>query len=44
MLATINVLAIFEVGLVAAAIQAARGDGKDEWDSDSGASFHMLHT
>ena len=44
MLATINVLAILEVGPVAATIRAARGDGKEERDSDSGASFHMLHT
>ena len=33
-----------EVGLVAATIGAARGDGKKEWDSDSGSSFHMCHT
>ena len=33
-----------EVGLVAATIGAARGDGKEKWDSDSGASSHMYHT
>ena len=31
-------------GLVAATIGAARGDGKEECDSDSGASLHMPHT
>ena len=30
--------------LVAATIGAARGDGKEKWDSDSGASFNMSHT
>ena len=33
-----------EVGLVAAMRGAARGDGKEEWDSDFSASFHMSHT
>ena len=33
-----------EVGLVAATTGASRGDGKEEWDSDSGASFLMSHT
>ena len=44
MLAKINVPANAEVGLVATTTGAARGDGKEEWDSDSGASFHMSHT
>ena len=44
MLAKINMSANSEVGLVAAMIGAACGDGKEEWDSDSGASFHMSHT
>ena len=43
-LAKINVLANAEVGLVAATTGASRGDGKEEWDSDSGASFLMSHT
>ena len=44
MLAKINMPANFEVGLVAAIIGAACGDGKEEWGSDSGASFHTSHT
>ena len=44
MLAKMNVPANSEVGLIAAKIGAARGDGKEEWDLDSGASFHMSHT
>ena len=44
MLAKRNVPANSEVGLVAAMIGAARGDGKEEWDLDSGASFHMSYT
>ena len=45
MLAKINVPANAEVGLVAVMTGAACGDGKEEWDSDSGASFHKLsHT
>ena len=44
MLARINVPANAEVGLVVATTGEARGDGKEEWDSDSGASFHMSHT
>ena len=44
MLAKTNVPANAEMGLVAATIGAARGDGKEKWDSDSGASFHMSHT
>ena len=43
-LAEINVPTNSEVGLVAAMIGVARGDGKDEWDSNSGESFHMPHT
>ena len=43
-LAKINVLANSEVGLVAATVRKARGDGKEEWDSDSGASFLMSPT
>ena len=44
MLAKINVPANAEAGLVAATTGAAPGYGKKEWDSDSGASFHMSHT
>ena len=44
MLATINMSASTEMGLVAATTGAAREDGKGEWDSDSGVSFHMFHT
>ena len=44
-LTKINVPASSEMGLVAATIGEARGDGKEEWDSDSGASFHIMsHT
>ena len=42
--AKLGVPANSEMGLVAATIGEARGDGKEEWDSDSGASFHMSHT
>ena len=44
MLAAINMPANAEVGLVAATTGATREDGKGEWDSDSGVSFHMFHT
>ena len=44
MLAKINVPANAEVGLLGVTTGQARGDGKEEWDSDSGASFHMPHT
>ena len=44
MLAKISVPANSEVRLEAAKIGAARGDGKEECDSASGASFHMSHT
>ena len=32
------------MGLVAATTGEARGDDKEPWDSDSGASFHVSHT
>ena len=44
MLAKIKVPENAQVRLVAARTGAARGDGKEKWDSDSGASFHMSHT
>ena len=44
MLAKIHVPAIAEVGLVAATTGAARGNGKEGWDSDSGASLQISHT
>ena len=44
MLAKTSVPANTEVGLVGVTTEEARGDGKEEWDSDSGASFHMPHT
>ena len=44
MLAKTYVPANSEVGLVAATIGAACGDGEEEWDLNSGASFHMSHT
>ena len=44
MVAKTNVPASAEVGLVAATTGAACGDGKEEWDLDSGASIHMSHT
>ena len=43
MLAKTNVPANAEVGLVAATSGAARRDSKEEWNTDSGASFHMSH-
>ena len=33
-----------EEGLVAATIGTGYGDDKEEWDSDSDASFHISHT
>ena len=36
--------AVPKVGAVAAMVGAARGDRKEEWESDSGATFHMSHT
>ena len=44
MLAKMNVPTNSEAELVAATIGAARGDGKEEWDSELSASFHMSHT
>ena len=44
MLAKLTVPAVSEVRAVAAMEGAARGDGKEEWRSDSGATFHMLDT
>ena len=44
MLVRTNVPANSEVELVAVTIGAARGDGKEGWDLDSGASFHTSHT
>ena len=43
-LAKTNVPANAEEGVVAPMAEAARGDDKEDWDSDSGASFHMSHT
>ena len=43
MLAKRNVPANAEVRLVSAMTGVARGDGKEEWHSDSGASFLMSH-
>ena len=43
-LAKINVPANAEVGLVPATTGAACGDGKEEWGSNSGASFYMSNT
>ena len=44
MLVKMDVPANFEVGLMAAMIGVARGDGKEELNSDSGAAFRMSHT
>ena len=44
MLAKMNVPVNYEVELVATTIGAAREDGKEGCDSDSGAKFHMSHT
>ena len=44
MLAKLTVLAVPEVRAVAAMVEAARSDRKEEWESDSGATFHMSHT
>ena len=43
MLAKVTVPAVPEVRAVAAMVGAARGDRKEEWESDSGATFHMSH-
>ena len=42
-LAKINIPANVDVGLVAATTGKARGDGNEEWDLNSGASFYMSH-
>ena len=44
MLTKLNVPANAEVGLVAAIVGAPNGDGKEVWDSGSGATFHVSHT
>ena len=44
MLAKLAVPAVPEVIAVAAIVGAARGSRKEEWESDSGATFHMSHT
>ena len=44
MLAKLTVPAVPEVRAMAAMVGAARGDRKEEWESDSGATFHMSHT
>ena len=44
MLAKINVPVNSEVGLVAATIEEARGEGKEEWDSDSCTIPHVPYT
>ena len=44
MLAKLTVPAVPEVRAVAAMVGAARGDRRKEWESDSGATFHVSHT
>ena len=44
MLAKLAVPAVPEVRAVAAMVGAVCGDRKEEWQSDSGATFHMSHT
>ena len=44
MLAKLTVPAVPEVRVVAAKVGTARTDRKGEWESDSGATFHMSHT
>ena len=44
MLANLTVPAVPEVRAVVAMVEEARGDRKEEWDSDSGTTFHMSHT
>ena len=44
MLAKLTVPAVLEVREVMAMVGTARGDRKDEWESHSGATFHMSHT
>ena len=43
MLAKLTVPAVPEVRAVAAMVGTARSDRKEEWESDSGATFHMSH-
>ena len=43
-LAKMTVPAVPEVRAVATMVGEACGDRKEEWDSDSGATFHMSHT
>ena len=43
MLAKLNVSVISEVGSMAVILGAARGGGKEEWESDSGVTFHKSH-
>ena len=44
MLAKLTLPAVPEVRTVAAMVGAACGDMKEEWESDSGATYQMLHT
>ena len=44
MLAKLTVPVVSEVRAVAAMVGAARSDRKQEWESNSGATFHMSHT
>ena len=44
MLAKLTVPVVPEVRTVAAMVGAARSDRKEEWESHSGATFHMSHT
>ena len=44
MLAKLAVPVVPEVRAVTAMVGAARSDRKEEWESDSGATFHMSHT
>ena len=44
MLAKLTVPVVPEVRAVAAMVGAARSDREEEWESDSGARFHISHT
>ena len=44
MVAKLNVPANPEVGPMVALIGAALGGSMEEWESDSGATFHISHT
>ena len=44
MLAKLTVSAVPEMRAVAALVGAARRNRKEEWESNSGATFHMSHT